>query len=68
MFLCNGDGTFQAPIGYSMGSPSSAVIAADLNGDGKVDLAVASYGNKNVSVLLETEWELPSCCELSCGP
>jgi uncharacterized protein (DUF2141 family) len=36
--LGNGDGTFQTPIRYATGNTSLAVFAADLNGDGKLDL------------------------------
>jgi hypothetical protein len=39
VMLGNGDGTFQAASQYSTGINPQAVIAADLNGDGKLDLA-----------------------------
>ena len=43
MLLGNGDGTFQ--IGQSNGTPDAvAVVADDLNGDGKLDLAVVQQG------------------------
>jgi hypothetical protein len=35
--LGNGDGTFQAPIAIA---PGNGVVTADLNGDGKLDLAI----------------------------
>ncbi|HEY6339285.1 MAG TPA: FG-GAP-like repeat-containing protein [Candidatus Sulfotelmatobacter sp.] len=43
IFLGNGDGTFQTPTNYpllSVASPAYAIAVADLNGDGKPDLAV----------------------------
>jgi len=36
--LGNGDGTFQTPTRYSTPNNSTAIFAADLNGDGKLDL------------------------------
>ncbi|MCC6363758.1 MAG: VCBS repeat-containing protein [Bryobacterales bacterium] len=40
----NGDGTFYAAPAYSLGGDPTAVIAADLNGDGKPDIAVSNWG------------------------
>jgi hypothetical protein len=40
VLLGNGDGTFQAPQGFSAFIPCNGVVAADLTGDGKLDLAV----------------------------
>jgi hypothetical protein len=57
VLLGNGNGTFQAPTVYgATGVEAGAVAAADFNGDGKLDLAVANAGcyggNNSVSVLL----------------
>ncbi len=41
IFLGNGDGTFQSPLNYLVGTSTLFVTAADLNHDGKLDLAVA---------------------------
>jgi hypothetical protein len=41
VFLGNGDGTFQPPLNYLVGTGALFVAAADLNHDGKLDLAVA---------------------------
>ncbi len=51
--LGNGDGTFEAPIATLIqdGDPGDLAVA-DLNGDGKLDLAVASGAGKSVYVLL----------------
>jgi hypothetical protein len=43
VLLGNGDGTFQPAVNYAANSPQS-VLAEDLDGDGKVDLAAMSTG------------------------
>jgi hypothetical protein len=41
----NGDGTFQAPVSYSVPRSPYALALGDFNGDGKVDIGVAdSFG------------------------
>jgi hypothetical protein len=55
MFHGNGDGSFQAPVNYLTdftGEQPSGLVAADFNGDGKLDLASASANDGTVSVLL----------------
>ena len=57
VMLGNGDGTFRARIDYATGMFSCAVAIADLDGNGKPDLAVANTGSmptyaSTVSVLL----------------
>ena len=43
VLLGDGDGTFQAAVGYGSGGPSPMSVAvADVNGDGKSDLFVAN--------------------------
>ena len=45
VMLGNGDGTFQSPVAYFAGSGNangSWLVASDFNGDGAVDLAIAS--------------------------
>ncbi len=51
VFLGNGDGTFAAPVSYDAGSAVAPLVAADVNGDGNVDLIVANLSN-SVDVLL----------------
>jgi len=50
ILLGNGDGTF-TPSGSPIPG-GGAIVVADFNGDGKLDLAVANNGNNNVSILL----------------
>ena len=52
ILLGNGDGTFQPHNDFPAGSKPRSVIPVDLNGDGKVDLAIANYGSSSVSLLL----------------
>jgi len=48
----NGDGTFRRPSHYSAGRSPDSVAVGDLDGDGHLDLAVASTGTYTVTVLL----------------
>src|SRR4029453_2337977 len=55
ILLGNGDGTFNAAVDYATGSVPLWFTTGDFNGDGKLDLAVADFGNfngKKVSILL----------------
>ncbi len=56
VLLGNGDGTFRPVVTYDSGGSgaclSQGLAVADMNGDGKVDLAVANCGNSAVGVLL----------------
>jgi len=62
VFLGNGDGTLQPQVTYLSGGEdyATSVAAADFNGDGKPDLAVAvgcaksGCANGTVGVLLNT--------------
>ena len=52
VILGNGDGTFGPPTNFPAGKVPVGVVAADFNGDGILDLAVADLKNGIVSVLL----------------
>ncbi len=52
VLLGNGDGTLQPPTTFDTGPGPLSVAVADLNGDGKLDLATANYNSTTVSVLL----------------
>src|SRR5580704_9285604 len=53
ILINNGDGTFKSPVNYSISGNVQALAAADLNGDGKVDLVVPTGGSSAaISVLL----------------
>ena len=54
IFQGNGDGTFKAPTLTTLpaGFAPSSLAAADVNGDGHVDLVVADEGANSFSVLL----------------
>jgi hypothetical protein len=51
LLIGKGDGTFAPPVTFAVGPNSVTVVAADLNGDGKPDLAVANESG-SVSILL----------------
>ena len=52
ILLGNGDGSFRAAVSYGAGGDATFTAAGDLNGDGKLDLAVANYEINNVGILL----------------
>jgi hypothetical protein len=52
VLLNNGNGTFAPKVDYATGRGPSSVAAADLNTDGRPDLAVVNNTTNSVSVLL----------------
>src|SRR5205807_972548 len=44
--------SFSPAVSYPAGTSPQAVVTADFNGDGRLDLAVANYGSNTISVLL----------------
>lgn len=55
LLLGIGDGTFTQASGspYAVGQGPNALVAADFNGDGKLDLAIANLFAGTVSILLQ---------------
>jgi hypothetical protein len=51
VLLGNGNGTFQAPVNYNVGSGPAGIAIADYNRDGKLDVAVANTASATVSLL-----------------
>jgi uncharacterized repeat protein (TIGR01451 family) len=58
----NGNGTFAAGSGYQAASSPESLAIADLNRDGRLDVATANRLDNNVSVLLNT-----GACSMNCG-
>jgi hypothetical protein len=52
VLLGNGDGTFQSPVSYPVGSGPDGIAAGDFTGHGRIDLAVANSNDNTVSILL----------------
>lgn len=51
VFLGNGDGTLQAPVGFPTNRRPTTLRIADMNGDHNLDLVVDDDGSPDVSVL-----------------
>ncbi len=52
ILLGAGNGMFAAPMEFPAGNGPSALVTADWNGDGIVDLAIANFDDDTVSILL----------------
>jgi len=51
ILIGRGDGTFAAPVHYTVAGDAQAVAVGDFNGDGKLDIVISSYG-QGIGVLL----------------
>jgi hypothetical protein len=60
VLLNNGDGTFQQAVNYGAGGGPRSVFAADLDGDGDNDLAMANYDG--ISILINLS-DIPVGCD-----
>ncbi len=49
VLLGNGDGTFQPPVTYAVGSSLDSIVAGDFTGDGRLDLAVGVENYNSVT-------------------
>src|SRR5262249_7939004 len=68
VLLGRGNGTFQTLRTYAAAIAPIAIVVADLNGDGILDLAVANTGGDNVSVLLgKADGTFPAVPSYSAG-
>lgn len=54
MILGNGDGTFGAPSSMAVGTNPASLVRADLNGDGRLDLAVLVTTNNVATGVIRT--------------
>src|SRR5262249_9522667 len=52
VFLGNGDGTFQAPKGFTTANTISSLSTGEFNGDGLPDLVTVSSNTNSVTVFL----------------
>jgi hypothetical protein len=50
----NGSGVFGSNATYNVGISPKSVVAADINGDGKMDLICTDYGNDRLSIFINT--------------
>jgi uncharacterized protein YjdB len=70
VLMGKGDGTFQPAVNYAQGPVPNSIAVADLNGDGKADLAVADAANL-VAVLLgngDGTFQAPTVYATSAAP
>ncbi|HLJ93499.1 MAG TPA: VCBS repeat-containing protein, partial [Gemmataceae bacterium] len=52
VLLGNGDGTFQAPTDYTVGNQPIWITAADLTGNGILDIVASNNNSDSISVLM----------------
>src|SRR5207253_9503630 len=75
VLLGNGKGTFApapgSPVAVTNAPDPNSLVAGDFNGDGRLDLAVGSFGNDTVAILLGkgdgTFTQVNGCCGTPVG-
>jgi hypothetical protein len=67
VLLGTGTGSFGLSSSFSVGSSPRSVTAADFNGDGRPDLAVANFNSDNVSVRINAPTAAPNPSTLTFG-
>ncbi len=67
VLLGNGNGSFQAPRTFAVGSGGGSVAIGDFNGDGRLDIAVNNSASNSVSVLTNTGGGSFSTATISLG-
>jgi hypothetical protein len=64
--LSSGDGAFQSPVNYRVGTNPCSIFATDLDGDTDNDLAVVNQGSDSNSILINQS--IPTFIGLSPSP
>jgi hypothetical protein len=54
VLLGNGNGTFQAPVSYTVVGAPNSVAVGDFNNDGKMDIASLSFFSNKITILTNT--------------
>ena len=49
VWIGNGDGSYQPPVSYQVGSQPQGLVLADLNNDGNLDIVAADAGDSNAN-------------------
>ena len=55
VLLGNGDGSFQSPVNYGVGSMPDLGALGDMNHDGYLDIVVPNQSGQNISVLMNNQ-------------
>jgi hypothetical protein len=64
LYVGNGDGTFRGPFGVGTGPAATGIAAVDINGDGRIDLAIADGPNDGIDIFLQSAHVTPNRASL----